>query len=380
MRIHRIVPIASALFALYSPIQADEPEFPSFELYMQQVYVGSSTVVYTMEGVGPAMWTEDEYLTDVDSLWNPGSVSLTGTDSLMAHGWNFMGMEDGVPMLAAGLYRLTCTYSYEHYFYIDFRDDSLTTYAGISPDIVVRYSGNGTLIARGTNPTGDWYSYDVGDTIRVWELKRGASEPHTDLFQPTDPTSLSVSNSDGHPLLSWSPSEAPASTKYYVFSRRGDSGSFDQVTTIALTSTSYLDERFSYGGSGWTQQYKVRAISADLSKWSDEYTNTLSITVGPSAEKAFAVDSRAPRFTLEQNMPNPFNPTTQIRFQLPTHLHVRLAVYSLIGQVVAVLMDGYLEAGEYDVRFNAASFPSGLYVYRLEAGAFISSRKLLLLR
>jgi hypothetical protein len=79
-------------------------------------------------------------------------------------------------------------------------------------------------------------------------------------------------------------------------------------------------------------------------------------------------------------MPNPFNPTTQIRFQLPTHLHVRLAVYSLIGQVVAVLMDGYLEAGEYDVRFNAASFPSGLYVYRLEAGAFISSRKLLLLR
>ena len=88
------------------------------------------------------------------------------------------------------------------------------------------------------------------------------------------------------------------------------------------------------------------------------------------------------RFTLYQNYPNPFNPSTTIRFNLPEATHIRLTIYNILGEEVAMLVNGFRNAGTYTVSFVAADFKmsTGVYFYRLEAGTFVHSRKMILIK
>ncbi len=93
------------------------------------------------------------------------------------------------------------------------------------------------------------------------------------------------------------------------------------------------------------------------------------------------VEAGLPRtFELGQNYPNPFNPTTLISYQLPVASEVSLKVYDVLGREVATLVNGRQEAGRYSVSFNAASFASGVYFYRLQAGQFVQTRKMMLVK
>jgi hypothetical protein len=95
---------------------------------------------------------------------------------------------------------------------------------------------------------------------------------------------------------------------------------------------------------------------------------------------ALAIREIPKEFALYQNYPNPFNPTTTIRFDLPTDENVTLAVYNLLGQHVATLVDERRPAGSYEEQWDARSIPSGFYVYRIKAGDFIGTRKTILLK
>ncbi len=86
------------------------------------------------------------------------------------------------------------------------------------------------------------------------------------------------------------------------------------------------------------------------------------------------------RFVLEQNYPNPFNPSTTIRYGLPQKSAVQLTIFNTLGQQVATIVQGEQEAGNHEVRFDASGLSSGVYFYRLSAGQFVQTRKLLLLR
>jgi M6 family metalloprotease-like protein len=84
--------------------------------------------------------------------------------------------------------------------------------------------------------------------------------------------------------------------------------------------------------------------------------------------------------TLEQNYPNPFNPSTTIRYGLPFRSQVSLIVFNTLGQQIAVLQNGEREAGYHEVQFDASGLSSGVYFYRIAAGAHVETRKLLLIR
>jgi hypothetical protein len=89
-------------------------------------------------------------------------------------------------------------------------------------------------------------------------------------------------------------------------------------------------------------------------------------------------------FSLSQNYPNPFNPSTQIQYSLQKAVQVSLKIYNVIGEEVATLVNGNQEAGNYTVQFGSSKetlgLSSGVYFYRLQAGSFVSTRKLILMK
>ena len=85
-------------------------------------------------------------------------------------------------------------------------------------------------------------------------------------------------------------------------------------------------------------------------------------------------------FALEQNYPNPFNPTTAISYQLPVASNVKLIVYDVLGRPVATLVNERQAAGPHSVKFDAGGLPSGVYFYRLQAGSFVRTKKMILLQ
>lgn len=112
---------------------------------------------------------------------------------------------------------------------------------------------------------------------------------------------------------------------------------------------------------------------------SDEMTGWLN--TGESFEASSASDAGVPKnYSLDQNYPNPFNPTTTIGFALPEASKVLLSVYDVTGRLEVTLVDGYRNAGIHEVTFDATDLASGIYFYRLEAGQFTGSGKLVLMK
>lgn len=85
-------------------------------------------------------------------------------------------------------------------------------------------------------------------------------------------------------------------------------------------------------------------------------------------------------YTLSQNYPNPFNPSTKITYSIPERSNVSLKVFDLLGSEVAELVNEEIEAGNYKINFDASSFVSGIYFYKLQAGSFVETKKMILLK
>jgi hypothetical protein len=119
------------------------------------------------------------------------------------------------------------------------------------------------------------------------------------------------------------------------------------------------------------------ALSDDPTEnWTANWTTYPSGLVGVEDNATQIVTD----YRLEQNYPNPFNPSTVIDFKLPEAAQVKLSVYNVLGQEVAVLVDEFVSAGSYSKTFNAKNLTSGLYIYTFEAGSTKISKKMTLLK
>ena len=100
------------------------------------------------------------------------------------------------------------------------------------------------------------------------------------------------------------------------------------------------------------------------------------VITGGTAESAGLPEE----FALQQNYPNPFNPSTTIRYGLPNRSHVTLTVFNTLGQQVSVLQNGEQEAGYHEVQFDGSGLASGVYLCRIQAGSYVETKQLLLVR
>ncbi len=140
-------------------------------------------------------------------------------------------------------------------------------------------------------------------------------------------------------------------------------------TSSGERSYAYLDRTVAPG----IWYYRLRQIGVDSSS---SFNDPLQVQVLTSAGEAGAPLS----YGLFQNYPNPFNPSTTISFSLPRRLYVTLTVFNPLGQEVAELLNGEVDAGFHEARFNAAHLVSGVYFYRLSAGGFTDVRTMLVVK
>jgi hypothetical protein len=133
--------------------------------------------------------------------------------------------------------------------------------------------------------------------------------------------------------------------------------------------------------------FVVDITSNDTPFWSD----TFSIPVVPQATMINTRENIPQQFSLYQNYPNPFNPSTMINYQLPMSNDVELSIYNPLGQKVATLVSEKQKAGYHQVKWDAsrtacpaarrrAGMASGIYLYRLRAGEYIETRKMILMK
>ena len=111
-----------------------------------------------------------------------------------------------------------------------------------------------------------------------------------------------------------------------------------------------------------------------------EKDKTYRFTINASITDVDDNDLQPKEFGLMQNYPNPFNPETSIRYSVPRSQHVTLKVYDMLGKEVAVLVNGIKEPGTYSVNFSIANLASGIYIYRMQAGDFVQTKKMTILK
>jgi hypothetical protein len=158
-----------------------------------------------------------------------------------------------------------------------------------------------------------------------------------------------------------------------IYQRVGQNG-----TVLATTG-------FKPGSSSTVLQYiKVGNVNAYCTEsfldGVETFSDTVIVDTNPTDVNETELRAIPAGIVLQQCYPNPFNPSTNISFSLPTRSFVALKVFDLLGREVAILVSEEISAGSYSKQWNAANMSSGIYFYRLQVGSFIETKKLVLLK
>jgi hypothetical protein len=163
-----------------------------------------------------------------------------------------------------------------------------------------------------------------------------------------------------------------------------------QLTSIGRNQNNTLDPRptptspvltgaMIPGDPFFSQVPYYGAFAPGITLWTDGWTALSQDNITTGVEESYT-NTIPESFNLSQNFPNPFNPSTQINFELKESSQVKLFVHNILGQKVAELVNGFKNAGSYEIVFEAENLPTGMYIYTLEAADIKVSKKMTLLK
>lgn len=226
---------------------------------------------------------------------------------------------------------------------------------GATPD-----DSNSFVFKLSTVPFYNFYIPLESVEVRGWAL---------DNIAPAKVTGLMAKELQTDIELRWNPSFSH-DLKHYVVHRMRADGSMDLANPVKVTAeTQTLIPKHLLNG----QETQFVVVAMDIHNNKSE----ASLPVLTSID----ADSGVPlEFALMQNYPNPFNPTTAIRYQVAQSSHVLVEVYDVVGRRVAQLVNETMPVGSYTVNFDASTLSSGVYIVRMQAGGFVDSRKMVLMK
>ncbi len=185
---------------------------------------------------------------------------------------------------------------------------------------------------------------------------------------PVELTSFTATSNGADIELKWTTATETNNQGFRV-ERMSAGGTFEQVGYVAGFGTTTEPKAYSFIESeleSGNYTYRIKQIDFD---GTFTYSEEVNVEVELPLE-----------YSLDQNYPNPFNPSTIIKYSIPEDGFVKLAVYNMLGEEIAAIVNTTQKAGRYEVNFNASKLSSGVYVYRIEASNFTASKKLMLLK
>lgn len=358
-------------------------------------------VTHYISAVGK-VWELDEssFIISTDQeIYNNSAVSLgeadfghTNWEAFFVWKWEYDG---GGSKWGLGFYKITLTLPeqgpIDEYYYLDGRDSDWGSNA-YNPDLYTVF-----LIEDEEYEIFNWphipaniIEIEGGEIIRVWDVKD--QPPNTSELNNYWPNALvSIDDENDHPRIAWGPYPdvihgTIIGYKIYrcAHHRVGQPGTFSLFATVDEDVYEYIDTTATVGTDVYANSYYIKCFYTN--QWEDIFetsaTNTVEIRLAHPQKRSAQSNSGDVTFNyvLEQNYPNPFNPATMIHFSIKTKSFATLKIYDILGKEVAVLLNNFIEAGNYSIKFNASDIPSGIYIYTLRANKYTSSRKMLLLK
>lgn len=195
-----------------------------------------------------------------------------------------------------------------------------------------------------------------------------------DTNTPAPPANLFATGGNLTATLKWRKNTEFDVVKYFVFINTSD----NPVGASLIDSTSQPDTMYTVTGLSYGTPYYfwVKAADRFCSRRISDFSNpAMIVPLGVSGQIEIPEV-----FALYQNYPNPFNPETDIKFDIPNESFVKLIVYDLLGREASVLVNEFKKPGKYSVKWGSGNLPSGVYIYKLTAGSFEKTMKMVLLK
>lgn len=239
--------------------------------------------------------------------------------------------------------------------------------------------------------SGPYTQIGNGQYLKIWEMQETYPNiPSTNNFPDFWENCLvTFPNPDNYVQLVWGPypNDPPligTISGFRIYRSYSQPNNFNIINEVNSSAFFYVDDEVDLSTLAGDVYYKVTCLAEDAEQdgiIESSPTNIIQVTSNQSFGKIKDRDEDVSKsFNLEQNFPNPFNPATTIKYILTQKSYVTLKVYDVLGNEVVTLVNEEKQSGTYEIEFDPAEQPSGIYFYQFRAGAFIQTKKMIYLK
>lgn len=210
---------------------------------------------------------------------------------------------------------------------------------------------------------------DFSGANRGWAIGTDGTILSYQNSVPVELNSFTATAKNNDVTLNWETASEINNCSFEIY-RSASFGNWSQIGIVEGHGTTTLENHYKYLDKNLepgNYSYKIVQIDFDGSQSESDIVNVEVVNI-------------VKEYVLNQNYPNPFNPSTTIKYSIPQSGDVKLILYNSLGEEVAILVNDLKGAGNYKVIFNAFDIPSGVYYYKLNAGSFEETKKMILLR